>query len=268
MTVQSLTCTLCQVRNLGSTLQFSGGTIQMAESRSNYSAPLIMNVSAPAKHNFPWRRLVPVVLVLLLLGYRYAQPTLKRVTGVNLPTFNDQQNNDRQTGNQNRNSGTSHDYRVNLPAADRNDLKPSRAPGTEKSVSNSGFNLKDLGGNRFESPAGLLYAMGARGEHRIDHVMRHARDMPDRPAHGVFIGGGDQSAVLKIVDDAYRLATSKSPNAKHSKSRGNDAWVVSMGRKVGFDGGQKGKRNGGRSLNSVKLILSDGNRVITAYPVK
>ena len=222
-----------------------------------------MNVSAPSKHSFPWRRFVSIVLVLLVLGYKYAQPTLQRVTGVDLPTLND-----RQIGNQNRNSGAPHDYSVNLPAADRSYSKPDSVSGTITSFSNSSFNLKDLGGNQFESPAGLLYTMGARGEHRIDHVMRHARDMPDRPAHGVFVGGGDQAAVLKIVDDAYRLATSKSPKAKHSKSRGNDAWVVSMGRKIGFDGGQKGKRNGGRSLNSVKLILSDGNQVITAYPVK
>ena len=33
-----------------------------------------------------------------------------------------------------------------------------------------------------------------------------------------------------------------------------------MGRKAGFDGGQKGKRNGGTSLNSIKLILKKAIR--------
>ena len=38
-----------------------------------------------------------------------------------------------------------------------------------------------------------------------------------------------------------------------------------MQRKVGYEGGQKGKRKGYPSLQNVKLIL-DGNRVITSYP--
>jgi hypothetical protein len=38
-----------------------------------------------------------------------------------------------------------------------------------------------------------------------------------------------------------------------------------MQRKVGYEGGQKGKRKGYPALENVKLIL-DGNRVITAYP--
>ena len=110
--------------------------------------------------------------------------------------------------------------------------------------------------------------MGARGEHRIDHVMRHSRNMADRHAHGVFIGDGDRDTVLKLIDDAWELAEAKSPKAKYEKSKGNDAWTVNMGRKVGYDGGQKGQRNGGKSLNSIKLILAKRNQVITAYPVR
>jgi len=106
------------------------------------------------------------------------------------------------------------------------------------------------------------------GEHRIEHVMRHSRDMASRPAHGVFIGNGDRDTVLQLIDDAWKLAEAKSPKAKYEKSRGNDAWTVNMGRKVGFDGGKKGQRNGGKSLNSIKLILANGNQVITAYPVR
>lgn len=128
--------------------------------------------------------------------------------------------------------------------------------------------MKEVGRDRFESPAGLLYTMGGGGEHRIDHVMRHAKDIPGRPAHGVFVGGGDRDTVLKLVDEAWGLAKSKSPKAKRADSQGKDAWTVNMGRKVGFDGGKKGERNGGRSLNSIKLILVKGNQVITAYPVK
>ncbi len=227
-----------------------------------------MNVSAPTKSNLPWRKIIPVALVLIVVGYKYAQPTLEKWTGVELPTLNDDQDNNRfPNADNNRSngsrSGSNHDYSVNFPESSSG----STTAGNQSSTG-SGFQLKEVGRDKFESPAGLLYTMGGGGEHRIDHVMRHAKDMSNRPAHGVFIGNGERDVVLKLVDDAWELAKAKSPKAKYENSRGNDAWTVSMGRKVGFDGGKKGKRNGGKSLNSIKLILANGNRVITAYPVR
>ena len=223
-----------------------------------------MNVAAPAKKTrIPWRRIIPVAVVVLVLGYNYSKPTLERWIGRPLPALNnnDNNNNGRNASSvpQSRSSSGS-DYTATLPS--KTGTK-SATGGT----SSGGFQLKEVGRNRFESPAGLLYTMGGGGEHRIDHVMRHAVDMPSRPAHGVFIGDGDRDTVLQLVDDAYELAKTKSPKAKHENSRGNDLWNVSMGRKVGFDGGQKGKRNGNKSLNSIRMIL-DGNRVITAFPVR
>ena len=200
-----------------------------------------MNVSAPTKRKLPWRKIITMGVVLLIVGYNYAQPSLEKWTGMDLPTLNGDRDN-----HSSPSAGV--DYTVNFPG--------------------SAFQLKEVGRERYQSPAGLLYTMGARGEHRIEHVMRHSRDMSDRPAHGVFIGNGDRDTVLKLIDDAWELAEAKSPKAEYEKSRGNDAWTVNMGRKVGFDGGQKGQRNGGKSLNSIKLILANGNQVITAYPVR
>ena len=105
--------------------------------------------------------------------------------------------------------------------------------------------------------------MGPRGEHRVDHVLRHGRDMPERPVHSVFEGG--RNDILAVIDEAYSLVKSNSPRARSSNSRGNDEHTVRMQRKVGYEGGQKGKRKGYPALENVKLIL-DGNRVITAYP--
>ena len=200
-----------------------------------------MNVSAPTKRKLPWRKIITMGVVLLIVGYNYAQPTLEKWTGMDLPTLNGDRDN-----HSSPSSGV--DYTVNFPGSD--------------------FQLKEVGRDRYQSPAGLLYTMGGRGEHRIEHVMRHSRDMAGRHAHGVFIGNGDRDTVLKLIDDAWELAEAKSPKAKYEKSKGNDAWTVNMGRKVGFDGGQKGKRNGGKSLNSIKLILAKRNQVITAYPVR
>ena len=115
------------------------------------------------------------------------------------------------------------------------------------------------------SPEGLLYTMGPKGEHRVDHVMRHGDDMPNRPVHSVF--EGDKNDILALIDEAYSLVKANSPQVRSSDSRGNQAHTIKMQRKVGYEGGQKGRRKGYPVLKSVKLIL-DGNRVITAYPVR
>jgi hypothetical protein len=215
-----------------------------------------MNVSAPTKHKMPWRKIISVGIILLVVGYKYAQPTLVKWTGVDLPAVNGQRDEHNKSPSSGADRSTGKDYTVNFPS------------GSGHQSASGGFALKEVGRDRYQSPAGLLYTMGSRGEHRIEHVMRHAEDMAGRPAHGVFIGNGDRDTVLQLIDDAWQLAVDKSPKARYEKSKGNDAWTVDMGRKVGFDGGKKGQRNGGRSLNSIKLILAKGNQVITAYPVR
>lgn len=221
-----------------------------------------MNVSAPTKRKLPWRKIISVGVVLLVVGYKYAQPTLEKWTGRDLPTLNGDRGNHQNPSARGGHSSSNQDYSVNFPEQSGQKTSVGRGTGS------GGFQLKEVGRDRFESPAGLLYTMGARGEHRIEHVMRHSSDMADRHSHGVFIGNGDRDTVLQLIDDAWKLAEAKSSKAKYEKSRGNDAWTVSMGRKVGFDGGKKGQRNGGKSLNSIKLILANGNQVITAYPVR
>ena len=219
-----------------------------------------MNVSSPNKQlKLPWRKIITIGLVLLVVGYKYAHPTLEKWTGFDLPSLNEDRGNHRTPSAKGDDWSGDKDYSVTFPEP---------ATSANASSKRGGFQLKEVGRNRFQSPAGLLYTMGPRGEHRIEHVMRHSRDMASRPAHGVFIGNGDQDTVLKLIDDAWKLADAKSPKAKYEKSKGNDAWTVNMGRKVGYDGGKKGQRNGGKSLNSIKLILANGNQVITAYPVR
>jgi hypothetical protein len=125
--------------------------------------------------------------------------------------------------------------------------------------------LQPAGGRNLKSPAGLIYGMGPDGEHRVDHVMRHARDDLARPSHGVF--DGDQQAILQTIDDAYELIKSKSKYVKTEPSQGNTAYSVSLGRRIGYEGGEKGQRSNNKPLKSIRLIL-DGDRVITAYPYR
>ena len=205
-----------------------------------------------------------MALAALLFGYEYSRPTLEGWLKVELPAINRRGGRGHTQSSSNQNDR----YDANLPSGTTNS-GGSKTPGNYTiNLQGSGdFKLNEVGRDRYESPAGLLYTMGPRGEHRIEHVMRHATDQPNRPAHGVFMGNGDQDAVLKIIDDAYELVKSKSPQAQYESSKGNDKYDVDMQRKVGFEGGKKGQRSNNRALNKVRMIL-DGNRVITAFPVR
>lgn len=116
------------------------------------------------------------------------------------------------------------------------------------------------------SPEGLVYTASRSGEHRTEHVLRHAADQPNRAgSHGVFQVESDDD-VFRLIDEAYRLIKSNSKQVTKEKTEdGKTPYVVDMKRVIGFKGGQSGKRAGNPKLKKIKLILAE-NRVITAYP--
>ena len=218
-----------------------------------------MNFQTKGK-NVDWKRIAVIAVVALVAGYQYSRPHLERWFERDLPTLTGEGD------QQNAPNGSDSHYDAKLPGASSSQSQgnSNRNAANGKSNQNqSGDFLRSVGGNKFESPEGLLYTMGPRGEHRVDHVLRHGRDMPERPVHSVF--DGDRNEILALIDEAYSLVKSNSPRVRSSNSRGNDEHTVRMQRKVGYEGGQKGKRKGYPSLQNVKLIL-DGNRVITSYP--
>jgi hypothetical protein len=221
-----------------------------------------MNLKAKGK-NIDWRRVAGIAIVLLIVGYQYSRPTLERWFDRELPTLtgeNDQAAPRTPSATESRSDHSKPDprYEVRLPNGN-SDSKSARTNNKDSDF------LRSVGRNHFMSPEGLLYTMGPKGEHRVDHVMRHGDDMPNRPVHSVF--EGDKNDILALIDEAYSLVKANSPQVRSSDSRGNQAHTIKMQRKVGYEGGQKGKRKGYPVLKSVKLIL-DGNRVITAYPVR
>ena len=124
--------------------------------------------------------------------------------------------------------------------------------------------LTDLGNKRFRSTAGLIYRQ-SRGEHRIDHVMRHAEDDPGRPVHGVFDGSREQ--ILAVIDRGYLIAlTHGPPDAKIEEQRDRTVMTVDLGRKIGYMGGQAGKRKGFPACRHLNLVV-EGDEVVTAYPI-
>lgn len=127
--------------------------------------------------------------------------------------------------------------------------------------------LRDLGGQVWESTAGLKYGRGSQEKHRLLHIMRHAEDQPDRPGkHGVFAGNGERKKVLALIDEAYLQALKGGRSVQVKKEGKRVVYTVDMGRQIGFVGGQVGKKQGNPPAYKIRLVL-EGANVITAFPL-
>ena len=195
-----------------------------------------------------WTKIVIVAIVLAIAGYRWY------------------------TGNELTDPNAGPDTgQLSADSTGRDDGDPTKTKSSQKNETAAPEKsdpaeayLQSAGGDNLKSPAGLIYTAG-RSEHRADHVLRHAHDIPDRPGtHGVFHANDDD--VFRLLDEAYALIKSKSKRVKTEPSDdGRTEYVIDMKREVGFKGGQTGQRQNHPKLNKIKLVLSD-NRVITAFP--
>jgi hypothetical protein len=124
--------------------------------------------------------------------------------------------------------------------------------------------LTDLPDGVKRSAAGLLYTPGSREGHRLTHVLRHGDDQPLRPGlHGVF--DGDDDDLLTVIDEAYLLVQAGSPQVQSRREGQRTVHEVDLRRRIGFVGGQEGRRRGNPPATHVRLVLED-DRVITAFP--
>lgn len=218
-----------------------------------------------------WRKFIWLGLVLLAVGYIYGQPTLEKWLGIDLPDLNGgntvvtesesdrgaSETVDTDRNGDSRESGSESNERPSWSSADRTDNDASR------------FELETIGRNRYRSPAGLVYEPGPGGEHRIDHILRHAQDDPSRPVHSVF--DGDRDEILALLDEAYRLIQQGSDRVrreKDSERNWREEYTIDMGRIIGYEGGRSGKRKGYPKLKRLKLILDNDVEVVTAYPYR
>lgn len=97
------------------------------------------------------------------------------------------------------------------------------------------------------SPEGLRYGYDKKFGNRVDHVLDHTVQNPQKPIHTVFNTKGDD--VLKLVDEAWRRRGMPEPNDA-------SAFVVDMGRPIGTNGETR-----------IRLVVDTStNDVITAYP--
>ncbi|MEM9644218.1 MAG: hypothetical protein AAF989_04420 [Planctomycetota bacterium] len=152
----------------------------------------------------------------------------------------------------------------NAASAASNASTPTNASSAK--TANAGLRyglLRDLGGERYLSPAGLMYTRGSAEGHRLKHLERHTADQPRRPgSHGVFDGG--MKGALETIDKAYERAKKKQRTTV-KQDRDRTIYTVDMGSRVGYVGGQTGGRKRKPMARRVQLVL-EGTRVITAYP--
>ena len=120
--------------------------------------------------------------------------------------------------------------------------------------------------DEFLSTAGLMYVRGSEDGHRLKHVLKHSEDDPDKPVHGVFDGDRDQ--ILAWLDQAWMKGRQGGKGVRTEEQGGRVVYTVDIGEKVGYVGGHIGKRKGNPPCRFLKLVIQDGDQVVTAYPVQ
>ena len=233
-----------------------------------------MNIQSksPRSSNFNWKRIAIIAVVLGVAAFKY---------------FN--KNNQRDAAPQDRGRQSGGTAQLDLPdeidldsdlkrngQSSKPDLKfnpdqQSLKSSPTKSANNSGRPyLKDGQRGKKVSPAGLVYNSSRSGEHRTEHVLRHAKDMPSRPGnHGVFDADGDD--VFRLLDEAYELIQSNSRQVSKDRPRAGEeyktAYTINMNRRIGYRGGKSGNRDGKPAVTKIKIVIANGDQVITAYPL-
>ena len=136
---------------------------------------------------------------------------------------------------------------------------------TANATTTQPIELKEVAKNTWVSPAGLRFAgRDPEGLTRVEHIMRHVRDIPDRDGpHGVF--DGSKRAAFAVIDEAWMLAERKKLRATREGDR--SSYLVSMNRRVGYLGGSTGKRKGHPALTRVFIVFETNTKnIITAFP--
>ena len=127
------------------------------------------------------------------------------------------------------------------------------------------FELVEVTPGTWVSPAGLRYTgRDAKGLSRKDHVLRHAKDQPNRAgSHGVFDANGDE--VFRVIDEAWEKV--KKNGLRPRVEGDSETYTISMGRRIGYLGGKNGARRSKPPLKSVFIVVRKGTKnVVTAFP--
>ncbi|MFM7926173.1 MAG: hypothetical protein ACKO9Q_00545 [Pirellula sp.] len=215
-------------------------------------------------------RLLPakwlIGLLVAVVLYFFLQPRLNQWFGWNLPSIAAMAGNE--APKPSKASKTTEPKVTETKSTESKSTPSSRSTaGPKQADEDYKFRiLKSIGRDRYESPAGLIYAPGSEEGHRLAHIARHLEDQPDRPgSHGVF--DGDMASFLIAIDDAYKRARG---HAKGTKSRVEDGMTVieaPFDQTIGYLGGSEGARKKNPKLKKMRLVVRDRN-LITAFPIQ
>ncbi|MDA1178630.1 MAG: OB-fold nucleic acid binding domain-containing protein, partial [Planctomycetota bacterium] len=125
--------------------------------------------------------------------------------------------------------------------------------------------LRKVGTNHWVSARGLEYrGVDPDGRSRREHILRHAKDDPDRSGpHGVFSAEDDE--VFALIDEAWHKIETQKIRPRTEGQR--VAYTVPMGRRVGYLGGTAGRDRGHPPLDRIFIVLDEGtHNVVTAFP--
>ena len=128
------------------------------------------------------------------------------------------------------------------------------------------FKLTLVGKDTWKSPVGLTYkGRDPKGLTRVEHIMRHAKDQPRRAGkHGVF-DANSEAEIFALVDQAWERASQQRLRSRNEGGR--SIYTVSMGRRIGYLGGQVGGQRRHPPLKKIRIVFETGTQsIITAYP--
>ncbi|MCA9259880.1 MAG: hypothetical protein KDA61_11800 [Planctomycetales bacterium] len=205
-----------------------------------------------------------LTLSAALVVYLVAAPVANRTLGLNLPGWRELLHHGSASSASRESATRSQTTTANTQTA------PATVPTASTTPRSSDPRLAEIvaGKSRaaYESPAGLRYARGSQEGHRILHVLAHTRDEPDRPgSHGVF-EVDEASQLVELIDEAYQLAIAGT-RVQVEREGERVIYTVDMRRRVGYVGGQTGKRSNHPAAHKVRLVIDERN-LITAFPVR
>ncbi|MEM9411611.1 MAG: hypothetical protein AAGA30_10885, partial [Planctomycetota bacterium] len=219
------------------------------------------------------RKIFWAIVLVAVLGYAYGEPYLENWLGIDLPSIREGSRQSRVVENETYSESQLEDGEDSKWVASSNESQaeiavkdPPKNKTTSESTSSKPYLTPTGKKNRLRSPAGLVYGE-SKGEHRVDHVMRHAEDDKNRPVHSVFSGSKEE--ILKLIDEAYEQIKRKSNRVRTTEDPRLDfraEHTVDMKRKIGYLGGQRGRRENYPPRSKLTLVLDNGKFVVTAYP--
>ncbi len=73
---------------------------------------------------------------------------------------------------------------------------------------------------------------------------------------------------LKSIDETYLKASKKEKGTSMKDDDGAVIYEASFGSPIGYLGGENGARQRKPKLKRMRLVVRDGNTVITAFPIR